>query len=136
MTDKRIYQIGLTMINGVGDILARHLLQALGEAEAVFTEKQQLLGRIPGIGSNIAAEIKRPEILQRAEKELAFIEKNNISCYYLTDTDYPVRLRENVRMPLYFSILREILTLMRPVSSVLWVLATRPNMVGSLPNPL
>lgn len=68
MTDKRIYQIGLTMINGVGDILARHLLQALGEAEAVFTEKQQLLGRIPGIGSNIAAEIKRPEILQRAEK--------------------------------------------------------------------
>ena len=94
MTDKRIYQIGLTMINGVGDILARHLLQALGEAEAVFTEKQQLLGRIPGIGSNIAAEIKRPEILQRAEKELAFIEKNNISCYYLTDTDYPVRLRE------------------------------------------
>ena len=75
MTDKRIYQIGLTMINGVGDILARHLLQALGEAEAVFTEKQQLLGRIPGIGSNIAAEIKRPEILQRAEKELAFIEK-------------------------------------------------------------
>ena len=135
MTDKRIYQIGLTMINGVGDILARHLLQALGEAEAVFTEKQQLLGRIPGIGSNIAAEIKRPEILQRAEKELAFIEKNNISCYYLTDTDYPVRLRE-CRMPLYFSILREILTLMQPVSSVLWVLATRPNMVESLPNPL
>ena len=26
MTDKLIYQIGLTMINGVGDILARHLL--------------------------------------------------------------------------------------------------------------
>ena len=128
MTDKRIYQIGLTMINGVGDILARHLLQALGEAEAVFTEKQQLLGRIPGIGSNIAAEIKRPEILQRAEKELAFIEKNNISCYYLTDTDYPVRLRECPDAL--------ILTLMRPVSSVLWVLATRPNMVGSLPNPL
>lgn len=30
MTDKQIYQIGLTMINGVGDILARHLLQTLG----------------------------------------------------------------------------------------------------------
>ena len=33
MTDKRIYQIGLTMINGVGDILARHLLQALRSEE-------------------------------------------------------------------------------------------------------
>ena len=44
MTDKLIYQIGLTMINGVGDILARHLLQTLGDAEAVFAEKQQLFG--------------------------------------------------------------------------------------------
>ena len=51
MTDKLIYQIGLTMINGVGDILARHLLQTLGDAEVVFAEKQQLLGRIPGIGA-------------------------------------------------------------------------------------
>lgn len=41
MTDKRIYQIGLTMINGVGDILARQLLQSLGDAEAVFTEKDR-----------------------------------------------------------------------------------------------
>lgn len=60
MTDKRIYQIGLTMINGVGDILARHLLQALGEAEAVFTEKQQLLGRIPGTAAILLPEIQTP----------------------------------------------------------------------------
>ena len=49
MTDKQIYQIGLTMINGVGDILARHLLEALGDAEAVFTEKRQSLEKISGI---------------------------------------------------------------------------------------
>ena len=102
MTDKRIYQIGLTMINGVGDILARHLLQTLGDAEAVFAEKKPLLEKVPGIGSHIAAEIKRPEILQRAEKELAFIEKNNISCYYLADTDYPLRLRECPDAPVLF----------------------------------
>lgn len=102
MTDKLIYQIGLTMINGVGDILARHLLQTLGDAEAVFAEKQQLLGRIPGIGSHLAAEIKHSEILQRAEKELAFIEKNNISCYYLTDAAYPARLRECPDAPILF----------------------------------
>ena len=40
--------------------------------------------------------------MQRAEKELAFIEKNNISCYYLTDTDYPVRLRECPDTPILF----------------------------------
>ena len=117
MTDKLIYQIGLTMINGVGDILARHLLQTLGDAEAVFAEKQQLLGRIPGIGSHLAAEIKRPEILQRAEKELAFIEKNNISCYYLTDADYPARLRECPDAPILFYF-KGIQILMQAVSSV------------------
>ena len=68
MTEKQIYQIGLTMINGVGDILARHLLQTLGEAEAVFAEKQQLLERIPGIGSVLAAEIKRPEVYNGRKK--------------------------------------------------------------------
>ena len=33
---------------------------------------------------------------------MAFIEKNNISCYYLTDTDYPVRLRECPDAPILF----------------------------------
>lgn len=102
MTDKRIYQIGLTMINGVGDILARQLLQSLGDAEAVFTEKRQNLEKIPGIGSLTAAEIKRPEVLLQAEKELAFVEKNHITCYYLTEEAYPKRLRECTDAPLLF----------------------------------
>ena len=88
MTDKQIYQIGLTMINGVGDILARHLLEALGDAEAVFTEKRQSLEKISGIGDSIIAEIKRADVLLRAEKELAFAQKNGISIYFLKDMNY------------------------------------------------
>lgn len=102
MTDKRIYQIGLTMINGVGDILARQLLQSLGDAEAIFSEKRQLLERIPGIGSFTAAEIKRPEVLLRAENELSYIEKSQISCYFLTDPAYPDKLRECPDAPILF----------------------------------
>ena len=104
MTDNRIYQIGLTMISGVGDILARQLLQTCGDAEAVFTEKQQVLEKIPGFGSATAAAIKRPEVLLQAEKELVFIEKNQITCYFLTDENYPKRLKECTDAPvlLYF----------------------------------
>ena len=94
MTDKRIYQIGLTMINGVGDVLARQLLQTFGDAEAVFAEKRQTLEKIPGFGSLTAAAVKSPEVLLQAEKELTFIEKNQISCYFLTDESYPKRLKE------------------------------------------
>ena len=104
MTDKRIYQIGLTMINGVGDVLARQLLQTFGDAEAVFAEKRQTLEKIPGFGSLTAAAIKSPEVLLQAEKELTFIEKNQISCYFLTDESYPKRLKECSDAPvlLYF----------------------------------
>ena len=83
MTDKRIYQIGLTMINGVGDILARHLLQALGEAEAVFTEKQQLLGRIPGIGSNCCRN-QTPGNLATGGKRVGFYREKQ---YFLLLSD-------------------------------------------------
>ena len=54
MTDQRIYQIGLTMINGVGNILAHHLLDAFGDPERIFEERQSALEKIPGIGSNLA----------------------------------------------------------------------------------
>lgn len=102
MTDKQIYQIGLTMINGVGDILARHLLESMGDAEAIFTEKQRLLEKIPGIRGTLAAEIKRPEVLMRAEKELTFVQKNGIDIYFLTDRNYPERLGECPDAPVLF----------------------------------
>ncbi len=102
MTNQNLYQIGLTMINGIGDILGRQLLLALGSAEAVFTEKVHTLEKIPGIGSVLAKEIKRADTLKRAEKELSFIDKNNISIYFLTDNSYPSRLRECADAPLLF----------------------------------
>lgn len=104
MTDNRLYQIGLTMINGVGDVLARQLLQACGDAEAVFAERRGALEKIQGFGPATAAAIKRPEVLREAEKELAFVEKNGIDCLFLTDERYPCRLRECSDAPviLYF----------------------------------
>lgn len=102
MTDPRIYQIALTMINGIGDILARHLLETVGEAEAVFQESTAALVRIPGISHSLASEIKRPEVLRRAEQELAFIEKNQIRLYFISAPSYPFRLKECADAPILF----------------------------------
>lgn len=102
MTTKLIYQIGLTMINGIGDILSRHLLEVFEDPEAIFTEKKQTLEKVQGIGTVLAGEIKRPEVLLRAEQELAFIEKNNITPYFLTDNEYPERLRQCPDAPVLF----------------------------------
>lgn len=102
MIDKQIYQIGLTMINGVGDILARHLLDVLGDEEAVFTERPQALIKVPGISSSIVHEIRRAEVLQRAEKEWDFIQRCGISLFFIKESNYPERLRECHDAPVLF----------------------------------
>lgn len=94
MKEQLLYQVALTMINGVGDILARHLLESFGNAEAIFKESQRLLEKVPGIGPKLINEIRRPEVLLRAEKEIDFIRKNQITPYFLSDIGYPARLRE------------------------------------------
>lgn len=100
MTNELLYQIGLTMINGIGGVLARQLLNTFGHAEAVFKEKRQSLERVPGIGTLLATEIKRPEVLQRAEKEINFMEKAHIAPLFIEDVAYPARLKECPDAPL------------------------------------
>ena len=90
------------MIEGVGDVLARQLLEVLGDAEAVFVEKPRLLEKVPGIGKTIATKERRDKALSLAEKELAFVEKNHIALYFLTDADYPKRLFECPDAPVLF----------------------------------
>lgn len=95
-----LHQIALTMIYGVGYAHSRQLLEHFGTARDIFMEKEKLLERIPGIGPKTAAEIKNPDVLRRAEKELAFMEKNKIDAAFISDEHYPARLRECADAPL------------------------------------
>ena len=48
--DEIKYQIGLTLIEGVDDIIAKKLLIYFGTAKAVFCSKKKELEKIDGIG--------------------------------------------------------------------------------------
>lgn len=102
MTENPLYRIALTMLKGIGPVQGRQLLCALGSAEAVFTEKKRLLETVPGISRAAAIEIARPEALRQAEQELLFVEKNKIALYFITDENYPFRLKECDDAPLLF----------------------------------
>ncbi|MDR1729310.1 MAG: DNA-processing protein DprA [Prevotellaceae bacterium] len=88
------YQIGLTLIKGVGAATARKLITALGDEEAVFNTKRHLLEHIPGIGKTLSSQIKAPGILDRAQREIEFMHKNNVTAHFYTEESYPFRLRE------------------------------------------
>ena len=98
--EKLKYQIALTLIPGIGDILGKNLVSYCGSPEAVFREKKSRLEKIPGIGSVLAQSIANSSVMQRAEEETAFINKHKISTYFFTEQDYPHRLKHCEDSPL------------------------------------
>jgi len=87
------YQIALTLLPGIGPVLARYLVGYCGSVETVFKTKKQQLEKIPGIGDERAAAIINHSVFERAEKEVLFIRKHNITTLFYTDKDYPLRLK-------------------------------------------
>jgi DNA processing protein len=100
MDDKLLHKIALSIIPGIGGILARNIVAYVGSIEEIFTESKQSLNKIPGIGEINAKRIKDKNILIKAEKELRFIEKNKIDVHFYTDKNYPRRLKMCVDAPI------------------------------------
>ncbi|MBB3186876.1 DNA-processing protein DprA [Microbacter margulisiae] len=90
------YYIGLTLIKGIGPILAKNLIAFLGSAEAVFKEKASTLEKIPGIGTILATIIadQASTALALADKELEYIHAHHIRPLIFSEQDYPFRLKE------------------------------------------
>lgn len=101
-SEKLFYRIALTQINGVGDILARNLLESVGDEKTIFRLSKKQLMSIPNFSSVLANEILDPQVLRKAEKELDFITKNNIQTFFYKDDDYPYRLKECIDAPIIF----------------------------------
>lgn len=88
------YPIALTMVKGVGPAIARKLITSLGDAKTVFEASRKELESIPNIGRIIASQIKKSDLLGRAERELQFINKVGGRVLYFEEDDYPTRLKE------------------------------------------
>ncbi len=100
MSSPLLYNIGITLIPGVGDVNGKKLIAYCGGAEAVFREKRKNLEKIPGIGSYTVQCIVNQKVLDRAEQEIAFIEKYDIRPLFYLDSGYPKRLQHCADSPM------------------------------------
>jgi DNA processing protein len=89
-----VYQVALTMAPAIGPVNARKLIDKAGSASGVFFMDRASLEKIPGIGPVLSQSIRSPGLLEKARKELEFLERHKIRALYFRDSDYPARLKE------------------------------------------
>ena len=98
--NETLYKIALTLLPMVGSITGKNLVAYCGGVVEVFTEKKRSLLKIPGIGEQTVNAILNNNVLEQAEEELSFIEKNNIRPLFYLDDDYPNRMKQCIDAPL------------------------------------
>ncbi|HEX8563916.1 MAG TPA: DNA-processing protein DprA [Flavobacterium sp.] len=98
--EELFYLLALQRIDGIGDVVARKLVSACGSAEEVFKSRPVALKSIDGIGTARIRNLKNKQAFDDAEKELQFIQKNNIRTASFNDPDYPEKLKHCTDAPL------------------------------------
>lgn len=100
MDEEKLYQVTLSLIPGVGNLLARNLISYCGSARAVFSSSKQKLSKIPGIGHKTTESILHSKlILQEAEQQLVEAEKQGAQILSYTDKSFPSRLKQTADAP-------------------------------------
>ncbi|MDR1341273.1 MAG: DNA-processing protein DprA [Prevotellaceae bacterium] len=92
MSNDLLYRIALTMIAGVGGVTVKKLMAAFGSPQAVFEAPRRKLESV--LNANIIRDWNRDKILEQAEKEVRFVNSNNIRAIFYTDDDYPYKLNQ------------------------------------------
>ncbi|MCF6182655.1 DNA-processing protein DprA [Lutibacter sp.] len=95
-----LYVLALQHAKGIGDINAKKLIAHCGTAKKIFKEKRNLLEKINGIGSFTIRHLTDSKNLIEAEKELKYIQKNNIETSYFLEDNYPDKLKHCVDGPI------------------------------------
>ena len=100
--DELLYALALQRVKGVGDIIAKKLIETCGSPKSVFEERSKTLQKINGIGTVLLKNIFDSETLKEAEKELLFLQKNDIKPCYFLEESYPSYLKNCIDGPFLF----------------------------------
>ena len=118
MDDILKYRIGISLIPGVGPVLARNMIAYAGGVKQVVDLTEKQLAKIPGIGNVLASAVKSADMLPRARAEIEFIKKHDITPIFFTDEKYPRRLSQCDDAPLMLYLKGDVDLELRPVLSI------------------
>ncbi len=100
MNEELKYLIALSQVKDVGPVSARSLLKEFGTASNIFKLRKGELLKVNGLGAIRASAIKDFNEWERVDKELAFIEKQEIQCLAMDNEAYPNQLKHCIDAPI------------------------------------
>lgn len=92
-------EILLSMIDGIGPLTTRRLLERFGTASAILAAKQDELRSVSGVGEKISRQIVSAHSLYKPEELIALCEREKIGILGKVDSRYPRRLLEIADAP-------------------------------------
>ena len=94
------YWIWLSLIDGLGSVKKQKLLEKYHTPENIYKlEKKELL-KVSGIGEKLANSILDKSLLEKTEKHIEYMIKNEIDIISIYDKEYPQILREIYSPPI------------------------------------
>jgi DNA processing protein len=102
------YWVILNMINGVGALRAKKLLERFGSFEGIFSASSGELEKVEGIGRELAGRIRNWRETVDVEKEFELAKKYGVKMITLDDEEYPSRLKEIYDPPVVLYVKGEI----------------------------
>jgi len=100
MTTSELYfTLALLQVEGVGDIVAKKLINHCGSAEKVFDTKKNKLLSIDGIGEILLKNLSDKSVFKLAQQEIDFVEQEKIAFHSFLDEKYPERLKHCIDGP-------------------------------------
>lgn len=95
-----LHLLALLKVDGIGDVLAKKLLNHFQSAEEIFKSKAIQLASVDGIGKVVIKNLKDKSVFESAKAELHFIKENNINVLFYKDENYPYRLKHCIDGPI------------------------------------
>lgn len=87
-----IYNIALSLVEGIGHKTAKNLLNKFENAEAIFKSSIKDLSHIEGVGAMRSKAFKDKQVLKRAEEILVQHDKEGIDILFYKHPSFPKRL--------------------------------------------
>ncbi len=95
-----VYRLAFASLRGITRRLAQEILSRTGSEQNFFEASEQELMHRMSCRNSLFGSAYRQELLEKARRELDFMESNGVDARYFADDGYPVRLAECDDAPL------------------------------------